>query len=724
MMDLKSFREDNLKLKTQAEFAELLGVEVSQVSQWETNSGGIELETIQLIMEKTAVTFEVLTGWKKPKPKPLNVDNTWKKVDFTKKSVLNYINSCVEELPISEEEKTNYIDRLQAGVIQNITKPQVIIVGRSDTGKSTLINALLGVDKMPASWTPTTSIAVYLKHIQDKPDFIKEDAWIFASKVDSESMWDEQRLYDEEYCRKWKIGAGGAEILKTYGTRQGEHYTRQAGSAVIFIDSPALLTCDIVDLPGFGTETEADDNITLKTARRADVIIYLSQANGFMRVEDGTYLKQNIATLPVWENKNNNSIAPLANLFIVASQAHAVNNGNREQLKNILDTGCSNLLKTLPTEYWTARKKSSGYTGLAYEHYKLRSRFFTYTTDIPDLSADFHASLKIVLEQMPEIIHQRAIDFVRNYIKARKPNLEKELEKYLLMVTEKEKYDQLLKAIKVNEPERAKNNSNSKQEILSVIQILEKESKNEFSDFMAKTLNTDNLVTLLKQRKIQNKKDEVEQFGSLLQSMVQERCELILAAKSESLSKKTENYIKSFSDEIKGSFEKNNLQVDFDAGWAFTSTLVKLGLAGGLSSFLAGMGIFCFGSTALIMGGVGTAAVVGLALGPIGVALGLVLTAGLGVVRLFGGGWEKQVAKKIVDCFEKNQVSDNFRNAIDSYWDESERAFLAASDGMEQEWRGYIQTLEDALKGYDIDQINNKIQSLECVSDFFDHIPL
>lgn len=34
-MNLKSFREDKLKIKTQSAFAELLGVEQSSVSQWE-----------------------------------------------------------------------------------------------------------------------------------------------------------------------------------------------------------------------------------------------------------------------------------------------------------------------------------------------------------------------------------------------------------------------------------------------------------------------------------------------------------------------------------------------------------------------------------------------------------------------------------------------------------------------------------------------------------------
>ena len=67
-----------------------------------------------------------------------------------------------------------------------------------------------------------------------------------------------------------------------------------------------MLNCDIVDLPGFGTETDSDDEITLKAAQRTDVLIYLSQANGFMRIEDIEYLKQNVRNLPIWEKKGDN----------------------------------------------------------------------------------------------------------------------------------------------------------------------------------------------------------------------------------------------------------------------------------------------------------------------------------------------------------------------------------------------------------------------------------
>lgn len=725
-MDLRSFREDKLKI-TQVEFSRLLGIEQSQISRWEKDSSNMTLQVVEKIIEKTGATLEEITGYTKPVSKPLDVTNSWKDVDFTKNSISDYIASALDSLTITEEEKKKYILDLQAGVLNNTSKPQVTIVGRSDTGKSTLINALIGADKMPTAWTPTTSIAVYIKHISDRPAFIEEDVWVFTNHVDKEDLWNERRLYDEAYCRKWKIGAGGAEILKSYGTRQGDNYNKQAGSAVMFIDAPVLATCDIVDLPGFGTETESDDDITFKAAQRASVIIYLSQANGFMRIEDITYLKRNINELPVWEQQGKNSLKPLANLFVVASQAHAVNNGNREHLKEILDVGCTNLLKTLPDEYWTNRKEASGYDYAGYGKHELRDRFYTFTTDIPDLSAHFNASLKIILEALPEIINERVKEYVRQYVKVRKQNLESELQKYEGIVAEKDKYDKLLEEIDKNELTRVQNTDKRKNDVLSFISELKMESINEFTAYVAETINIDNLIQLMKDRGIKNKKDDVEQFGSFLQSLVQESCESILTAKVKKISQETEDYINLFSNDISSSFEKYDIKTDFDAGWAFTSTLATLSIIGGLGglifSTISGAVLFSgigFATGASILSGALTASI----WGPIGIAVGLILIAGLGVMKLFGGGWEKKVARKIVSAFEKNEINDKLRSGINEYWGQTENAFNAAAKGLEKDWQNYIEQLKETVSGYDVDKINRKIRSLKDVSDFFAHIPL
>lgn len=726
-MDLKSFREDKLKIKTQSAFAELIGVEQSSISRWEKDPDSIPFQVIQKILGKTGASYEELTGWKKPIPKPLDVNNTWGKANFTKCTLSDYISAALGDMNLPDEYKKAYVEDLNNGITANLVKPKVAIVGRSDTGKSTLINALLGTDKMPTSWTPTTSIAVYIKHIADKPAFIEEDAWVFTNQIGAESLWDERKLNDEHYCRSWKIAAGGVEILRSFGTRQGENYNKDAGSAVVFIDAPILKNCDIVDLPGFGTETESDDDITFATAQKADVVLYLSQANGFMRIEDITYLKRNISELPTWEKKGENSLKPLSNLFVIASQAHTVNSGNRVQLKEILDVGCVNLIKTLPNEYWANRKKLSGYDYADNGFKELRSRFFAYTIDIPDICSPFNNALTEILESLPSIINERTKAFVKRYVESRKPNLINELQKYEGIVSEREKYVTLLSEIEKNELSRTRDNDKRKNDIKNEIARLSSESINEFSEYVAATINTDALVCLMKEKGVKNKKDDIELFGSSLQSMIQERCETVLAKKSEILSEKAKEYITSYAESISRPFENNSIDVDFDAGWAFASALSTLGMIGGFGTFLASTisGVLLFAGAGL---GIGTSIWAGVItssiFGPLGIAAGLIIAGGLGIAKLFGGGWEKRVAKKIVAAFDENNFSEKFRDGIRQYWKQTEEAFDKAAAKLDKDWEAYVSNLRDTVNGYDIQEIKHRIACLNYLYDFFENIPL
>ena len=59
-MDLRSFREDKLKIKSQSAFAELIGVDQSSISRWEKDSDSIPFQVIQRILEKTGASYEEL----------------------------------------------------------------------------------------------------------------------------------------------------------------------------------------------------------------------------------------------------------------------------------------------------------------------------------------------------------------------------------------------------------------------------------------------------------------------------------------------------------------------------------------------------------------------------------------------------------------------------------------------------------------------------------------
>ena len=90
MFDLKSFRERTLKM-TQDEFAALIGQRQDYVSRLEKNPAQIPLDVLITIANKTGVTVDQLINYQKPVIKTLNTEFKWQSADFTKKTLIDYI---------------------------------------------------------------------------------------------------------------------------------------------------------------------------------------------------------------------------------------------------------------------------------------------------------------------------------------------------------------------------------------------------------------------------------------------------------------------------------------------------------------------------------------------------------------------------------------------------------------------------------------------------------
>lgn len=717
-MNFKALRENKLKISKE-QLASMLGVSITEINQWEENNNP-PVEIIGKIASNTNLDFNTILNYEKPTLHAFVLENKWEKVNSAKSSIIDYIQTTLGEIEVSNEFKEKYISDLQIGLEKSLSKPIISIVGRSDTGKSTLINALLGMHKMPTNWTPTTSIAVYIKHINDRPQFISDDAWIFTDTVDGEELWDVKKLYDQAYCEKWKIAQGSVDILHDFGTRQGDMYQQNAGSAVIFLDAPILLDCDIVDLPGYGTETETDDTITFHAAQKTDILIYLSQANGFMRIEDINYLKENIRNLPVWEKNGENDLKPLSNLFIVASQSHTIGNGNPIELSKILQKGYENFSKTLAPQYWTERENISGYNN--FQKSILANRFFTYTTDIPSLCTRFNNELKSVLELLPEVIEKKAALFIQEYIKTQRRNLEAEIKKNRNLLDQRNDYAILLSKIESNELSRAQNNDLNRQSILDLINTLSINSVNEFTNYCSETINTDSIIEKIKKQKITNKKEDIDCFVSQLQDELQNKVISILEENSKTLSPKIKQYVTKFEYPIKKSFEESSIAVDFNAEYTFSSSLAKVAGLGGLSAYLAGSTALMLGSVPFSLGIGGTIATIATALGPVGMVAGITLAAGMFLKSVFGERWENKTAKNIVKAYEDKHVVDMYRSSINAYWHDTENAFQKAAQNLEDEWNKYVNTLRKTIHKYDVEEIKSNIVKLQNIGEFFDHI--
>jgi transcriptional regulator with XRE-family HTH domain len=738
MFDLKSFRENKLKM-TQTDFAELIGIRQDNVSRLEQSTDQIPLEILIKIANATGTTLDELVNYKRPSTKPLEVDDTWRNANFIKSSIVDYIDDRSKKY--REQWGNNYdkyISELRECVERVISKPKIAIVGHSDVGKSRLINSIIGSEKMPTSWTPTTSITIYIKHINDRPSYIEEEAWVFRASVDNVIGWDDKKLKDEEYCRKWKISSGSADILKNYGTRQGEMYGKnEAGAAVIFVESDILKNCDVLDLPGFGTgDRVEDDTMTLKAKEFADVLIYMSHAGQFLQGEGIEYLKETINSLNIIENKKDNSLKPLSNLFIVASHAHTVDGGNISSLNNILDSGCNRLYKTLPKEYFMYKSSISEYE---YNFDVVRSRFFTYTTDIEQLRKPFENELKTLVEILPKIISDKAKAFISEFIKSTGINMDKEIDEYTSIINKRDKYDTILKEIEKNEPKRANENQNRRMDLVSEIKKMERASVSQFADFYGKTVTVDEIVKIIKDKGFKKKKEDIQLLVSYINSKLQSEMQDVLKGESEKLKDKIDKYVVDFEGSVKTdrfSSDFPDIKFSFDATRAFASGLAGLATFGALALWvstlgnlgayiLVAQGVSFLSALGISVGGTAAAASTVAAFGgPVVLGIAIAIIAAITVFAILSGGWEKSLSKKIVKEYDSNNSLMKFKDSIEQFWKETEIAFNAAADSLEKEWKQYVNNLKDMISTYNVNEIQNRIRMAEEFKNFLQGIPL
>lgn len=378
----------------------------------------------------------------------MNSNNAYASIESVKDGIYSYMTDSLKDSD-SNNTYRNDINHSIKKFLKEWRKPRILFAGQSDTGKSTLINELMGSEKMPAKWTPTTSIIVYIKHISDRPDFITDDVWVFGKK--DGIIWNDTMLDDADECQDFFMAGGDFSLLEKYGIHQNEDNQSKAFSAVAFIDSDILKVCDIIDAPGSEASKEDDylqkysANITESTndgksvirdgSRSIDILVYLSRANGFMQSEDMESLKEYLLNLKPIENRDN-GLSKLCNLFVIASQAGTVEHGNMKELNLIMDTQSEKLCTkylTNATENGSDHAKSLLYpvqsflkknfssclpertsiTGLKYNADDIRSRFFTYEVDLPRLQKKFKDDIQSLLNVLPEVLY---VDFCKKIL--------------------------------------------------------------------------------------------------------------------------------------------------------------------------------------------------------------------------------------------------------------------------------------------------------------------
>lgn len=650
--------------------------------------------------------------------KAITPDNTFELSQTTRKNLIEYVKQGLNE--IEDETVHNEISKIY-NCVKKLRKPRISFSGKSDTGKSTLINSLLGAERMPAKWTPTTSIVVYIKHIDDRPSFMKEDVWIFGKK--SNELWNDIYLDDEGYCRKFLIEKGDFSLLSTFGTHQHEENGKKiATSAVAFIDSPLLKNCDILDLPGFGATSEDDalqkfntqDNVT-------DILLYLSRSNGFLENGDIDYLRECIKSLRPVEQKGKNNIKKLENLFVIASQAGAVSNGNSTELKEILDIKCKALCSTYANSsercenLLPIRTKLTGYV---YNEEDFRARFFTYEKDMTRLCKQFNNAFISITENLPIAMYNEFAENLKVIVSDSIDIIKKCAYGWESVLENQSKYLELLREIKDKEPARKIEQKSKNDEIYTFITSSCIGTQQDIESMYTSMMNEDNLISLIDKYDVKNQKESKQNFASTVNDILSKKIQKIITNKTDLYTQKIDDYLHEYSQTFSDYSTGKNIIINFDSTNSFALGLTKLTALGASMAWLAtsfpAMSLFTFGSLA------GWSSVISIG-GIIGIAISAFIASVVFLVNAMT--WKKDLANKIIKAYTKNDYLEKIFDDVDKYWNDTRSSFKIASQRVEDDWTKQIEEYESLADEKNIPKIQKKIAEIYKGLAFLNKLP-
>ncbi|WP_314293766.1 dynamin family protein [Leptotrichia massiliensis] len=724
--DLKDFRENYLKL-TQSELAELMGIRQDRVSRLEKNLEIITPSELRELAKISGISMEKILDYEREIPKKLKFENKWYELQNIKKNIVENIKNFDLNENIEYSEYKNKLTEFRKNIEKIIRKPRVVFSGQSNSGKSTMINSLIGYEKMPIDWIPTTSIVVYVKDISDRPNYIEEELWIF--KKEKEEEWDDTRLYDEKYCREWKIAGGSAELLKQYGTRKGNEYNDEIGSAVLFVDSPILKNCDILDVPGLVAGIESDNKAADKSKAKADILIYLSQASSFLRSpEDTNFLKDAIDTLQPLIKTHGIGLTSMSNLFIVAT--HADNIKPITKVKETFEEGFERFLNTLEKNFW---KKYSDDSQKSLSKEDLKKRFFSYSINNEYLREKFEKELKNTIESIPLLLETEIFKALKEYIEIDVKYVNVEIERYNNLLNENKKTEKLVNEIERNEFKRKSKFQKNNKKVEDNIYELKIETKEIFKKKFYEILTEEYIVKAIDEKKYKNNKKDIEQLMVYINSEVKDALEESLKITTEKLKGIMDNYLS----EIQKSFDfkdfSDTINVEFDYKSAFFAGLSGLGVFGGLSFWAAALGNL--GGYILVAKGVSVLSALGISIsggtaaaisfvasigGPVILAIAMSLLTVAAVFGIANGNWKKRIAKTIMKQFKENYYSE-YTNFIDQFWNNTMKEFNEAKNSLEIGWKNYLEKVRKQLS-IDPKVLSKYLKEVQKMKQFFSNI--
>ncbi len=715
--------------KSQADIASIVAgitdapVNQSQISRWEDDPGSIPAKMVRALAQALGVSVEALFE------APIGLDDM--AVDAgdpygqLRKNVgllRAYLDATTQTPTPPGVPAPGQVDDLCRRVSR---KPNVVLAGHFDAGKSRLCNALLGREALPTSYRPTTAAATWLLHVDDRPDFAGSDSvHVFKAGFDPLGVADRDTY--GRYIEK----CGGMEILASYVMHQERRGNETEYTVVVFLDAPLLKACNLVDLPGHQNK-EIDEKIALAALNLADVLVYLSTVTGFLNASDMVHLRARLRQLAPIERFG---LPPLSNFLLVVSHAHP--NIKDADLKHVLTDGAVTLMRELGETVFRERADRTG-DAITLKH--VQDRIFPFWFETPDRRDQLREAVrKLLHDQLPQAWLPAADEQVDEFREGARGACDRHIAQYRKALEDIAAAKADLERRRLDEARRKQERDRQRQAIERQV-VAEEEQCVQFVHQQFAQLVNDEAVERFITRRYNDKKDAQKYAAGALIDVLQSRVAEYNDKRSKVLSENISAYLGQFdaTHSIARPDGSAAVEVAFDAKGVFLGSMAGLGTLGALGAWaaslgnlggyiivskvaglLASLGIGLGGSSALVsfVAGLGGPAVIGVA---VAAAVGWLVSA------LFGDSWQKRLGHNVVQHLRKHDVHSKFETGVGEYWRSTGTAFRRAADDVEKRYAEQIAELTRIIDDTPASrtEIEGLLARIQKIRDFFAGLP-
>lgn len=599
-------------------------------------------------------------------------------------------------------------------------KPRVALCGRYDAGKSRLANTLMGGDRLPTAYTPATKVACVVRHVSERPKGLMEDVFLLPKGFDFD------RSHDKAYLESMRVVAGSFDTLKLYGTHGDATPpgAEECHSALVFADSPFLLGCDLVDLPGYGNP--GDEEKAEFAERVADVLVYASIAQGFMDAQDMDRANALLRLLPPVGDTEDDR---LRNVYFVATLANMPADGVRD----IIEKTPGRVLRHMG-EGLASR------AGREVDPETFRTRFFPFLVEDRSRREAFSRDVAELLgEVIPGVVRRRLDEAVAEMKASADTWCGGWAARLAEALENRERARQALEALERAEPERVAKVGAKRARILTSIGEAKAATRSFIDGTLSESLTPAKVEEIIRDR-YEDRKEAMELAAPYLAERVRSSLDGFLMGRAGRLKSEIDDILKDYRDASVGG-EAGGLgatAIPFDAQGAFIGALAGMGTAGALAAWATAVAagsnlgsyiliaqvVSFLSSIGVSVGGTATAASAVAAIGgPVTIVIGIAALAVIAGYALFGASWQRRLAKKLCDTFREEGYLRRLAERSDAYWDETRDAFVVAIDGTEAAYKANMDSLRSLVTSTSAEEVEALIGKVEALRGFFAGIP-